>query len=215
MWGTQTTSGHQENSGAIICSPLLECICSFPQIALVWWYRNSPRSLHEVPYTSKLIWDPHPYFHSGPLNLSDSGSKLAQTAFPAAFRTKPHWVINFLVCSKLREIWLLLLSTSLRLPYSPATCPWFLLLNWHLVAHSPWCTADGLGCPTPVQKNYTAINCTFSVCHPAVLQAITWKLLPCDLMRLFPKWSCNNFLKGWRIMSLPCCVWDSYTGSFL
>lgn len=154
------------------------------------------------------------FFYPGLLCLCVSENKLAQTCLTPVCSGKPQWVITLPIHPELRGIWLLLLLTSLKLPLAWLLVSYF-LLNWHSVIHSLRCITDGLGCPYSCPEELSCNKLDFNTCQLEVLLVITKGLLPCDLMRMFPKWPCNNFLEGLRVMSLPCRVRDSHSTNIL
>lgn len=204
--GTQATS---EPSRELGCHPSPFGSFNDP-ITLLFLFNR-----HPWPVMSKPTWDRYGVrcasklltrtFTLAPTQayyLPVSKNKWAQTCLTRVCTTKLQWGIPLPIHPEPREMIAALThqsqtATQPRLPVSQ------FLLKWHLVTHSPWCTTDGLGCPYACPEELHCNKLGFNACQLTVLLAITWELLPCDLMRMVPKWSCNNFLEGLRMISLP------------
>lgn len=123
----------------------------------------------------------------GLLHLSVSENKLAQTCLTPVCRTKQQGDITLSIHPELSEIGLLLLFTSLELPHSlgclSVTSSVELAFGHLLAVIYCRCWA----CPDPCPEELHCNKLYFNACQPAVLLAITWQFLPCDLMRMFPK----------------------------
>lgn len=119
--------------------------------------KTHPQDHYGVPCASKLL-DPYSDSYPGSLHLSVSETTLAQTCLTPACRIKPQWVVTLPIHPELSGIWLLFLLTSLKLPHSLGclsviSCWIGIWSPTHRdVPQMAWVV------PTPVQKNYTAIN---------------------------------------------------------
>lgn len=155
-----------------------------------------------VPCASKLLTRTFTRAPTQACHLSVSKNKLAQTCLTWVCTSKLQWDIALPIHLEPREM-IAALTHSSQTATQPRLTVSYFLLKWHLVTHSPWCTTDGLSCPYACPEELHRNKLGFNACQLAVLLATTWELLPCDLMRMFPKWSCNNFLEGLRMISLP------------